>query len=163
MNARRAVLSAVLVLAACARAATSKAEDRPAASPDTVVGIVRISGADPSTFVAVQPASGRALRVSGDASTTLRQVPGTEVWIAGARTAEGFRADSFEVRQANGVPVDDGIVSLSAGTLTLRTRSGAQRAIPDASDALRALAGARIWVTRPEPNRAPTYGVISRP
>ena len=163
MRARRAILGAVLIVAACRHRPSSTSQVAPSASPDTIVGVVHISGADPMTFVTLQPATGNAVRVTGDASTTLRQVPGTEVWLAGARLADGFRADVFEVRKANGVAVDDGIVTASQGTVTLRTRSGAQRVIPDAPDALKSLSGARIWITRPEANRAPTYGVISRP
>jgi hypothetical protein len=42
-------------------------------------------------------------------------------------------------------------------------QSGAQRDVPYAPPALRELAGARIWVSRPVAGVAPSYGVVTPP
>jgi hypothetical protein len=39
--------------------------------------------------------------------------------------------------------------------------AGREREIPSAPPALRSLAGARIWVSRPDGGVAPSYGVIN--
>jgi hypothetical protein len=131
---------------------------------DTVVGVVNEVGADPMTWMSVQPAAGGAsMRLSGTGATVLRGVTGAQVWLSGARQSDGFRVDAFEVRMANGKPVDDGVVSVDGSRVSLRMRSGQQREIPDAPAEMRNLAGARIWVSRPVTNQVPSYGVIQRP
>ena len=68
----------------------------------------------------------------------------------------------FEVRKANDVAVDDGTVSVEQGKVYLTTRSGTKREIPYAPPALAAAAGSRVWVTRPNGNQSPTWGVIKK-
>lgn len=161
-----AVLGAILLVGACAPAQSRSGSGSSgvAVVPDTLIGVVSETGADPATYMAVKPNSGSAsMRLTGDGATTLRAISNAEVWLSGARASDGFRVDAFEVRRANNQTVDDGIVSVSAAKVFLRTRSGAQREIPDAPPALMALSGARIWVTRPVANQAPSYGVIQKP
>jgi hypothetical protein len=135
-----------------------------AVAADTIVGVVSEVGADPSTWMSVQPTGGgRPLRLSGDSAAVLRGVTGAEVWLSGATVSDGFRVDAFEIRKANGQVVDDGVVSVEQDKVSIRMRSGTQREVPYAPPALKALVGARIWVTRPVTNQAPTYGLIRRP
>jgi hypothetical protein len=131
---------------------------------DTVVGVVNEVGADPTTWMAVQPISGgRSLRLIGSSATSLRGVSGAEVWFSGARVGDDFHVDVFEVRKANGQVVDDGVVMVTQGDVFVRLRSGAQREVPNAPQALKDLVGARVWVSRPVADRAPSYGLIQRP
>jgi hypothetical protein len=93
----------------------------------------------------------------------MRSVNRTEVWVSGRRQADGFSVDAFEVRRANGVAVDDGVIAIEGGKAFLQLRSGTRREIPDAPPALLAMNGARVWITRPVSGQAPSYGVISPP
>jgi hypothetical protein len=80
--------------------------------------------------------------------------------VSGERQSDGFRVDAFEVRRVNGQLVDDGVVVVESDRVDIRMRTGARRAVPNAPTAMRGMAGARIWVTRPDANRAPSYGLI---
>ncbi|MGH8638238.1 MAG: hypothetical protein ACREUZ_13980 [Burkholderiales bacterium] len=134
-----------------------------ATSEDTLVGQVSEMGADPATWIALVPRGGRAVRLGGNVAP-LRSLTGAEIWVSGGGEHDGFQVTRFEVRKVNGRDVDDGIVMLvQPDRLALRMRSGATRSIPNAPPALRALADARIWITRPVANQAPSYGVIEEP
>lgn len=166
---------AVLVLAALGAATAACARPRSGAStdgstsvaaptPDTAFGRVAEVGSDPMTWMSLQPAGGgTSLRLSGAGATALRTVSGTQVWVKGVRESNGFRVDVFEVRIVNDQPVDDGIVVVTPAAVAIRMRSGTQRDVPNAPPALREMPGARIWVSRPVPGVAPSYGVITRP
>jgi hypothetical protein len=161
-----AVLAVVAVACACAPAQSNGTGDSsPAMSAaDTVIGVVSEVGADPATWMAVRPLSGGgSLRLSGTGAATLRSVSGAEIWLSGAREGNSFRVDAFEVRRVNGQPVDDGVVRVAGSTVVVRLRSGVEREVPNAPQALREHAGARIWVTRPVAGQAPSFGVIRRP
>jgi hypothetical protein len=129
------------------------------ATPDTIVGRVSEVGAEPATWLSLQPTGGAAIRLSGSV-TALRSIGGAEVWVSGERQSDGFRVDAFEVRRVNGQLVDDGVVVVESDRVDIRMRTGARRAVPNAPTAMRGMAGARIWVTRPDANRAPSYGLI---
>ena len=130
-------------------------------SADTIVGRVSEVGAEPATWLSLQPSGGAtAVKLSGGVNP-LRSIGGAEVWVSGARQSDGFRVDAFEVRRVNGELVDDGVVVVEPDRVDIRMRTGARRAVPNAPTAMRGMAGARIWVTRPAANRAPSYGVIA--
>lgn len=129
---------------------------------DTVVGRVSEVGADPATWLTIRPSGGRALRLGGDVAP-LRSVIGAEVWLSGARTANGFDVERFEVRRVNGAPVVDGLLVVTGEKVWVRTRSGALHDIPDAPPVLRDLAGTRVWVTLAARNQAPSFGAITQP
>jgi len=130
---------------------------------DSAVGRVAQVGPDPASWTALTLSTGAQLRLSGDATATLGAVSGATVWVSGARDANGFRVNAFEVRAANDQPVDDGIVVVTPTAVVIRLRSGRQRDVPNAPPALRDMPGARIWVSRPVVGAAPSYGVIQRP
>jgi hypothetical protein len=132
------------------------------ASGDTLVGLISEMGADPATFIAIVPTGGRAVRLTGQ-TALLRRITGAEVWVSGSQERDGFQVARFEVRKVNGRAVDDGIVIAQPDRVAVQLRSGALRSVPDAPPALRGLAGARIWITRPVANQAPSYGVIDGP
>jgi len=159
------VFMALSVAAACTPAQSKAGGDStPAmATSDTIVGVVSEVGADPATWMALRtPSSAHSLRLSGAGAATLRSVSGAEVWLSGTQEGSTFRVDAFEVRRTNGQPVDDGVVRVAGAGVFIRLRSGVERDVPDAPPALRALDGARIWITRPVANQAPSFGVIQR-
>jgi hypothetical protein len=132
-------------------------------SEDTLGGRVSEMGADPTTWIALVPAGGRAVRLGGNIAP-LRNLTGAEIWVSGFGEHDSFQVSRFEVRKVSGRDVDDGIVLLvEPDRLALRMRSGATRAIPNAPPALRALADARVWITRPVADQAPSYGLIEQP
>ena len=159
------VFAALISVIGCVPAqSNSGAASSSAAAVDTLIGVVTEVGADPSTWMSLRPTGGgQSLRLTGDGATALRAVGRTEVWVSGARQLEEFRVDAFEVRKANDVAVDDGTVSVEQGKVWLTTRAGTRREISYAPPELRSMSGARIWITRPVENQAPTYGVIRRP
>lgn len=131
----------------------------PTPKGDAIVGVVGEHGADPITYVAITPAGGPQTRISGDQLDQLGAVKGAEVWASGKRDANGFRVDTFVVRKASNRDVADGVVSVSGTTVSVRTSTATLR-YPDAPTALRAAAGARVWITPPVAGQAPSFGVI---
>lgn len=131
----------------------------PVATGDVIVGRVDEHGFDPATFLAITPSGGVQTRISGPQLAALGAVKGAEVWARGKREANGFRVDTFEVRRANDRAVEDGIVSVSGTTVTVRT-ARARLTYADAPTALRNAAGARVWITPPVKGQAPSFGVI---
>ena len=131
---------------------------RPSAGRDSLIGRISEAGADPATWISLRPASGRAVRLAGNV-TPLKNLTGAVVWVSGSSKADGFDVDLFEVRQADGIPVYDGVVVVD-GDVRVRTRTGELHSIAHAPRSLRALAGARVGVTRTGANQAPNFGVI---
>lgn len=159
---RRIVVLIVSVLAVgCARRVESGSGTTsavPQAALDSVSGRALVVGADPATMVALQPASGSMVTLGG--AEPLRNVAGADVTAYGRRGSGTFEVEWFVVRRVNGRAVDDGVVTLTADKVRLRMRDGTERDVPYAPPSLRALAGARVWVTRPEAGVSPSYGVI---
>lgn len=157
----------VAALVGCAPAQSNSGTGSTAASAataDTLTGVVSEVGADPATWMSIRPAAGgQSLRIVGPFAPIMRSVNGTEVWVSGRRQVDGFSVDAFEVRRANGVAVDDGIVVIDAGKAYLRASSGSRREITDAPREMLGMNGARVWVTKPVAGQTPTYGVIARP
>lgn len=166
MNRTLVAVASLGALIACAPAQSSSrngSASTTAAPMDTLVGVVTEVGSDPGTWMSLKPnGGGQSMRLSGDGAALLRAVSRTEVWVSGARQLDEFRVDAFEVRKANDVAVDDGIVSVEGGKVYLTTRSGSKREIPYAPPQLASMSGARIWVTRPNGNQGPTWGVIKK-
>jgi hypothetical protein len=157
----------VAALVACAPAQSNSGTGSTAtsgATVDTLTGVVTEVGADPATWMSIRPASGeQSLRIVGPFAPIMRSVSGTEVWVSGRRQVDGFSVDAFEVRRANGVAVDDGMVVVDGGKAYLRASSGSRREITDPPRELLGMNGARVWITRAVPGQTPTYGVIARP
>lgn len=156
-----AVIAALVVaVAGCSRNHEEQgASSTPAVvASDTLVGILSEVGSDPTTWLSLRPASGAsARRLSGDSSRALRSVLGAEVWINGEQRDGEFIVHAFEVRSVNGMPVDDGLIRLAGTALEIVMRSGQRRGVPSS---LERSVGSRVWITRPEAGRAPSFGVI---
>ena len=126
----------------------------------SVEGRLAMVGPDPMSYLAIVASEGRQTRIEGPLEPQMRGAAGTHVWAEGKRSATGFVPRAFEVRRADEQIVDDGIVVVSGGAVRIRMRSGAIREVPNPPTAMREMAGARIWVTKPVAGQAPTYGVI---
>ena len=133
----------------------------PAGSADTLVGIVSEVGSLPATWISLRPADGSpSVTLLGGAAAPLSSLTGAEVWVEGARSANGFEVARFVVRGINGQPVDDGFVAQRDGEWGIQLTRGGWRAVPSPAPQFTALAGKRVWVSRPPPNTAPSFGVI---
>ena len=133
----------------------------PAVLHTEALGRVVEVGSDPTTWLALESLSGGQTRLSGSGSAMLRAVPGAIVWVSGNRTATEIMVDVFEVRRVGELEVDDGIVVAATNGVELRLRNGTTRPVPLATPALRAIAGARVWISRPVDGVTPSYGVIA--
>lgn len=165
-----AVIAAV-ALSSCGRA---KVERQPPAAIAAIAAIAATEpgveatgrvvevGSDPATWLALEPVGGGAqTRLGGPAVTLLRAVNGAVVWVSGTRNGNELRVDAFEVRRIGDQDVDDGVVVATANGVELRMRSGTSRPVPNATPALKAAAGARVWISRPVAGVTPSYGVIA--
>lgn len=165
LHASRGASIVLMVFASCTpanRAATTDTQrsGTPSITLDTIIGRLSEVGAEPATWLSLQPSGGgKALQLSGRVAG-LRRVAGAEIWVLGDRQSDGFRVDAFEVRRVNGQPVDDGVIVVEPDRVDIRMRTGARRPVPNAPSTFRGMPGARVWVTRPDVERAPSYGVI---
>lgn len=154
-----------LLVASCVRGGRPAADTAPAVSATQaveVIGRVVEVGSDPATWLVLEPFGGGAqTRLGGPGASLLRAVNGAVVWVSGPRMANELRVDVFEVRRIGDQDVDDGMIVATPSGVELRMRSGATRAVPNATPALRDIAGARVWISRPVPGVTPSYGVIA--
>lgn len=156
---------ASLTLASCIRVRVEHAPTATAApvvlTAEAVGRVVEV-GSDPTTWMALEPVGGGAqTRLDGPGAAALRAVNGATVWVRGAGSPSAITVEVFEVRRIGDQEVDDGVVVATSGGVELRMRSGATRSVPNATPALREMAGARIWISRPVAGVTPSYGVIS--
>jgi hypothetical protein len=131
-------------------------------APDTLVGRIVVVGMDPTTYTALALSNGTQVRLNGMDAQAIGSITGAQAWVSGKRVASGLDLEEFEIRRVNDQLVDDGIVVVRPNAVSIRTRSGRVRDIPDAPHELHSLNGARIWITRPVTGVAPSFGVIFR-
>jgi hypothetical protein len=160
------VIALLVAVASCARARDERQPPAVAASAiasgmDEATGRVVEVGSDPTTWLALEVPGGTQTRLVGPGATMLRAVDGATVWVRGTRTASEFSVETFEIRRIGDQDVDDGIIVATAAGVELRMRSGTTRAVPLATPALREIAGARVWISRPVAGVTPSYGVIA--
>lgn len=154
-------LLAVGPLALACTAVQTPEEAGPAAPADTLVGIVSEVGSVPATWISLRPSDGsQSVPLLGDGAAPLSRMTGAEVWVEGARSASGFQVARFVIRRINSQLVDDGIVARQNGEWGIQLTGGGWRAVSNPSPGLTALAGKRVWISRPPPNTAPSFGVI---
>ena len=129
---------------------------------DTVRGTVAVVGSFPVTSVVVRPAGGRDVTVTGPLASEIRRAAGADVWISGMRSAEGIEASRYVVRTVDGDAVVDGTVALEGDRVVLVTAQG-RRTIARPPQALRQMAGARVWLVGPLDGTIASYGVLREP
>ncbi len=163
---RTALIVTAVLAVACARPRADEPKNSAAEATATraveMVGRVAEVGSDPTTWLALEPSSGGPqVRLVGAGAAGLRAVNGAVAWVKGSGSSTEITVEAFEIRQVGGQDVDDGIILVSASGVQLRLQSGATRAVPNATPALRDIAGARVWISRPVPGVTPSYGVIT--
>ena len=155
----------LVATAACAyspgssRGATAGASSQTA---DSLRGKVTIVGSDPGTWLSLQPENGGAsLRLEGAAGEPLRSVGGSMVTVTGHRNGAVFEVASFIVREVDGQPANDGVVTRQGTSLALMLTGGGRFELSSPVEHLYRIEGLRIWMIVPRPGSAPSYGVIT--
>lgn len=139
-------------------------EGRPnpgAATSDTLRGAVLEVGAAPATQIAIRPAGGGQIFVTGSQADALRRVTGAEVWASGTRAGSRMEVTRFVVRAVDGVAAIDGrLVADAAGGIAIVDGNGKRHALTNPPEALRAQVGARVWISG-RPDAVNAFGVIA--
>ncbi len=151
---------ALAVLAACGPGPDG--EPGTPAAADTVRGTVRVVGADPATQVVLR-SDEATVPVGGAAVDALRRVNGLVVVVRGRLVDGRMEASGFRVREADGLPAADGVLEIDGNHAVLVTDDGQRLRYSPVPTALRARAGARVWIAG-EPGGEPrAWGVIRDP
>lgn len=141
------------------------------ATSDTVRGVIRRVGAEPTARLVLQPTSGASWAIGGALLAELSAAEGLVVTLEGRRTAERmmdaapggalvFDAAAYHVRAADGVAARDGVLVLEAGGAYLESPGTPRVRVGSLPKALTSQAGARVFLVGPL-NAAPqAFGVL---
>lgn len=153
-----------LALAGVACAAGTGGDPAPAGdpAPDTLRGTVMVVGADPVTRVVLRTAAGR-VGLEGEAADRLRRVNGLGVRVDGRVDGATMIVTGFRVREADGLPAADGVLEVDGDTAVLVTATGERLRYAPVPSALRARAGARVWIAGEVGGAPQAWGVITGP
>lgn len=153
------------------RGATPATTPRPATTPstparqgamsnDTLRGKPAVVGSMPFTQVVLRPAAGGAVTITGPLAREIGRASGADVWVRGTRNERGFEASDYRVRTVDGVAALDGVLVVDGENTYLRLADGSRRALRAAPAALRAEAGARVWVTGGLDQPVAAFGIL---
>jgi len=157
------VLSCALAAVACARGVPAAGAAAATAAADSLRGTIEVVGSEPATSVALLMDGGaRAVTLVGE-RPLLDRLAGLEVAVWGSLLRPGvFRVDRVAVRAASGVAAVDGVLAREGAGWVLVTVDGRRMAIPRLPEALRGMAGARVWIAGPL-DHPDSFGVIRDP
>lgn len=127
---------------------------------DTLRGKPAVVGSAPFTQVALRPAAGGSVTITGPLAREIGRASGADVWVRGTRTERGFEATDYRVRTVDGASALDGVLVVDGESVYLRLADGSRRALRSAPAALRAEAGARVWVTGGLDQPVAAFGVL---
>jgi predicted small secreted protein len=135
-------------------------------APDTLTGQLAITGADPLTFVTLQPEGRRAVQLTGGYESELRNLAGAVVRVQGRPTAGPLPGPALEVSAYDIVSIDGqrprvGVLQAAGGEYRL---AGAEPVrLVGVPPELGRHAGAKIWVVGVRDGdalRLHSYGII---
>jgi hypothetical protein len=157
------LLPCALAALACARGAPAAGSAPAAPAADTLRGTIEVVGSEPATSVALLMDGGaRAVTLQGE-RPLLDRLAGLEVAVWGALVRAGvFRVDRVAVRASGGVAAVDGVLAREGAGWVL-VADGQRLPVPHLPEALRGMAGARIWLAGPLDRPANSSGVIREP
>lgn len=158
------LLSCALAALACARGAPAAGSAPAAPAADSLRGTLEVVGSEPATSVALLLDGGaRAVTLEGE-RPLLDRLAGLEVAVWGALVRAGvFRVDRVAVRASGGVAAVDGVLAREGAGWVLVTEEGRHLPVPHLPQALRGMAGARIWLAGPLDRPPNSSGVIRGP
>lgn len=154
-----AIATAAVALAGCHQQspATNLALGADSAM-ESVVGVVRTVGVSAGSRLSLAMDDGSALSLTGP--NPLRRVSGLRVMVRGSRADKVFSVTSFEVREAQGVPATDGILSGAGDQFAITTAEGRRVVVTAPAQGLKAMTGHRVWVARASNGQVVSYGLI---
>jgi hypothetical protein len=164
MSGRAAVLTAFILLSACAHKPTTALAPR-AAGQDSIVGVVAVTGASPRERIELRSGNRSTPLNPADADArALKRLSGVEIVARGTAASSGFSVTSFTALRADGQPVFDGFVRRApGGGYVLETTGGARLAVASPPPAFATLVGARVWLGGSLATGPNVYGVIIPP
>ncbi|MFL5537951.1 MAG: hypothetical protein ACJ8J0_03120 [Longimicrobiaceae bacterium] len=162
---RLALLPCALAALACARGAPAAGSGAASPAADTLRGTVEVVGSEPATSIALLLDGGaRAVTLEGE-RPLLDRLAGLEVAVWGAPVRAGvFRVERVAVRASGGVAAVDGVlVRAAGGGWVLAMEEGRRLPLPHLPEALRGMAGARVWLAGPLDRPPDSFGVVRGP
>ncbi len=174
-------LVSVSAASACRRAgaadASSDSASASAIRADSVRGVLSLVGSEPLPVLLLSPTASSGMDtvvLVGALSSTLRNVVGLDIVVAGRRTGErvpgviargamSLDVRQFIVRAADGVATHDGVLARRDSLYLLRDADGIEHALPSLPASLRRMLGARVWLAGPLAASPTSYGVIVQP
>ncbi len=128
-------------------------------SPDSLEGVVRITGVDafPVVSLTLDDAS-RAPELVGPPA--LHRVAGLRVAVAGTRVGTRFTVSRFTVLSANGVAATDGTLAADGDAIVLVTATGIRHRLVSPPVLFRSNIGHRVWVSGALDQPAVAFGLI---
>ena len=166
MRRLAAGISATGVLLSALNCHPAANSGRPANAPDSLKGIVSITGTAFEQQIALRSDNGvTRLAASTADSSALARLGGVEVLVIGTRgtpSDDRFHVDRFTAISVAGSQVVDGILRDDGGRLSLETAQG-RIPLGNPPTALRDLISARVWIGGPLESGPNTFGVIVPP
>lgn len=161
---RRAVARGDSMARAAAQRLVGAASGGARARPDSVRGIVTLTGNPPARQTVLRNSAGNLVSLSGMATTGLSRLEGLEIVVHGMKvTPRDVVVSDFVVRAAKGVPAFDGILEESGGAWSLKLSDGSGiKRIGSIPTPLRGLSGARVWISMRNGGPPEGYGLILR-
>lgn len=134
---------------------------------DTTSGTVAIEGSEPTAQVTLRTTGGK-VALSGPSVVALERLSGAEVWVSGKVTSgpgrplasRQMQVERFMVRAIDGSLVTDGTLASDGDALVLTTFAGMRHRLVSPPAALKAHAGARVWVAGNLTREPTAFGVI---
>ena len=155
-------LAAAVGCMSCRRTPETKSVSAPAAR-DSLTGIVAVTGTSFEKRLVLRSGQrSTTLSASASDSASLTRVSGTEVRVRGQANSDAFLVSSFTVVSVDTRPVVDGVLRNDGAKVLLETAHG-RMSLGNPPAALRALAGARVWVGGPLDVGPNVYGIITPP
>lgn len=152
-------------------AAMPPARATTAARVDTVRGVIRRVGAEPTARLVLQPASGAPWAIGGALLAELAAADGLEVVLEGRRTtarvmdaapggAPVFDATAYHVRAADGVAARDGVLVIEGSNAYLESAGAPRARVTALPSALTSQNGARVFLVGPLSAAPQAFGVL---
>lgn len=132
---------------------------RPQSTIDTLSGIPAVVGSSPFMQVVVR-SPGSSVEITGPLAAEIGRAAGVELWVRGRRAGRGLEATEYRVRRVDGRPALDGVLVADGDRLYLRLADGTRRLIASPPDALKAEAGARVWITGGIDQPVAAFGIL---
>jgi len=156
--ARGALLCALVTGAACHHRGGAKVA--PPAAPDSLRGLVSVTGASLEQRLVLRSGA-LAVYLSGSPadSAALVRLSGAEVVVRGKADGTMLHVVEFTVVGVDAAPALDGVLRNDGTGLVIETRQG-RVTLGNPPPALRALVGARVWITGAPATGPLVYGVI---